>query len=432
MIHQSFFYNLHKFAFAQEKSNNMLERLSAYFERIGVATTASSNYAIANLIVAAFVVAFLLNQIFKRISIGVFHRLAKRTTSDFDDILLEKRVPHNLANLITLLFLLWVLLSFFQSNEAIQWTVKVVEALLTFNFIIILRGILNSFKVVLSRVPLLKDKPIDSYVQVLMIFLWFIGSIIVLSILTGKSVGTFLTALGALSAVLLLIFKDTILGFVASIQISVNDTVRIGDWITMKNMGADGDVIAINLSSVQVQNFDKTITTIPTYKLLSDPFINWRGMSESQGRRLKRVLYIQAATVRFLSDEESKELQKVERLRPYVQEKEVEIKSENQEKAVDKSLLINGRNFTNIGLFRQYISRYLEEHPQINHEMTTMCRQLAPTPQGIPLEVYAFISDKRWTAYEGIASDIFDHLLAAAPYFKLALFEFKGSTIAKL
>lgn len=432
MIHQSFFYNLHKFAFAQEKSNNMLERLSAYFERIGVATTASSNYAIANLIVAAFVVAFLLNQIFKRISIGVFHRLAKRTTSDFDDILLEKRVPHNLANLITLLFLLWVLLSFFQSNEAIQWTVKVVEALLTFNFIIILRGILNSFKVVLSRVPLLKDKPIDSYLQVLMIFLWFIGSIIVLSILTGKSVGTFLTALGALSAVLLLIFKDTILGFVASIQISVNDTVRIGDWITMKNMGADGDVIAINLSSVQVQNFDKTITTIPTYKLLSDPFINWRGMSESQGRRLKRVLYIQAATVRFLSDEESKELQKVERLRPYVQEKEVEIKSENQEKAVDKSLLINGRNFTNIGLFRQYISRYLEEHPQINHEMTTMCRQLAPTPQGIPLEVYAFISDKRWTAYEGIASDIFDHLLAAAPYFKLALFEFKGSTIAKL
>lgn len=432
MIHQSFFYNLHKFAFAQEKSNNMLERLSAYFERIGVATTASSNYAIASLIVAAFVVAFLLNQIFKRISIGVFHRLAKRTTSDFDDILLEKRVPHNLANLITLLFLLWVLLSFFQSNEAIQWTVKVVEALLTFNFIIILRGILNSFKVVLSRVPLLKDKPIDSYVQVLMIFLWFIGSIIVLSILTGKSVGTFLTALGALSAVLLLIFKDTILGFVASIQISVNDTVRIGDWITMKNMGADGDVIAINLSSVQVQNFDKTITTIPTYKLLSDPFINWRGMSESQGRRLKRVLYIQAATVRFLSDEESKELQKVERLRPYVQEKEVEIKSENQEKAVDKSLLINGRNFTNIGLFRQYISRYLEEHPQINHEMTTMCRQLAPTPQGIPLEVYAFISDKRWTAYEGIASDIFDHLLAAAPYFKLALFEFKGSTIAKL
>lgn len=432
MIHQSFFYNLHKFAFAQEKSNSMLERLSAYFERIGVATTASSNYAIASLIVAAFVVAFLLNQIFKRISIGVFHRLAKRTTSDFDNILLEKRVPHNLANLITLLFLLWVLLSFFQSNEAIQWTVKVVEALLTFNFIIILRGILNSFKVVLSRVPLLKDKPIDSYVQVLMIFLWFIGSIIVLSILTGKSVGTFLTALGALSAVLLLIFKDTILGFVASIQISVNDTVRIGDWITMKNMGADGDVIAINLSSVQVQNFDKTITTIPTYKLLSDPFINWRGMSESQGRRLKRVLYIQAATVRFLSDEELKELQKVERLRPYVQEKEVEIKTENQEKAVDKSLLINGRNFTNIGLFRQYISRYLEEHPQINHEMTTMCRQLAPTPQGIPLEVYAFISDKRWAAYEGIASDIFDHLLAAAPYFKLALFEFKGSTTAKL
>jgi miniconductance mechanosensitive channel len=200
----------------------------------------------------------------------------------------------------------------------------------------------------------------------------------------------------------------------------------------MKNMGADGDVIAINLSSVQVQNFDKTITTIPTYKLLSDPFINWRGMSESQGRRLKRMLYIQVATVRFLTDEELNELQKVERLRPYLQEKDVEIKSDNEQKAVDKSLLINGRNFTNIGLFRQYISRYLEEHPQINHEMTTMCRQLAPTPQGIPLEVYAFISDKRWEVYEGIAADIFDHLLAAAPYFNLALFEFKGGALAKL
>lgn len=407
----------------------MLERLSDYFERIGVSVTASNSFALASLIVGTFVVAFLLNQIFKRIITGAFRRLAQRTTSDFDDILLEKRVPHNIANLITLLFLLWVLLSFFRSNEAIQWTVKVLEAVLTFNFIIILRGILNSFKVVLSRVPLLKDKPIDSYVQVLMIFLWFIGSIIVLSILTGKSVGTFLTALGALSAVLLLIFKDTILGFVASIQISVNDTVRLGDWITMKNMGADGDVIAINLSSLQVQNFDKTITTIPTYRLLSDPFTNWRGMSEAKGRRLKRVLYIQAATVRFLNDDELDTLFKVERLRPYLEKKSNEIKKENQEKAVDKSLLINGRNLTNIGLFRNYIARFLEEHPQINKEMTSMCRQLAPTSQGIPLEVYAFISDKRWEAYEGIASDIFDHLLAAAPYFKLALFEFEGRAV---
>ena len=410
----------------------MLERLSAYFERLGVESTTSNGYAIASLVVAAFIGAFLLNQIFKKIIIGVFRRLAKRTTTHFDDVLLEKRVPHNVANLITLLFLLWALLSFLESNEALKWTIKFIEAALTINFIVILRGILNSFKVVLGRVPVLKDKPIDSYTQVLMIFLWFVGGIIVLSILTGKSVGTFLTTLGALSAVLLLIFKDTILGFVASIQISVNDTVRIGDWITMKNMAADGDVIAINLSSVQVQNFDKTITTIPTYKLLSDPFVNWRGMSESQGRRLKRVLYIQAATVRFLSDDELEELLKVERLRPYLDEKKVEIKSDNQEKAVDKSLLINGRNFTNIGLFRQYIANYLEEHPQINKEMTTMCRQLAPTPQGIPLEVYAFISDKRWHIYEGIASDIFDHLLAAAPYFKLALFEFKGGAIAKL
>ncbi len=232
-----------------------------------------------------------------------------------------------------------------------------------------------------------------------------------------------MTTLGALSAVLILIFKETILGFVASIQISVNDTIRIGDWITMRNMDADGDVIAINLSSVRVQNFDKTITTIPTHKLITDAYVNWRGMSEADGRRLKRQLLVKASSIRFLEEETVNKLAKVERLKGFIDERDIEIKTQNKSKNVDKSLLINGRNFTNIGLFRNYIQKYLEEHPQINQNMTVMCRQLAPTSQGVPLEIYAFISDKTWVNYEGIASDIFDHLLAAAPYFDLELYE---------
>ncbi len=256
-----------------------------------------------------------------------------------------------------------------------------------------------------------------------MIFLWFIGAILILSVLTGRDIGSFLTTLGALSAVLLFVFKDTILGFVASVQITVNDTVRIGDWISMPNSNADGDVIAISLSTVQVQNFDKTITSIPTYKLISDSFINWRGMSESAGRRIKKSLLIKISSIRFLEAEELVELKKIDRISAFIKERQKEIEDSNSEKNIDKSLLINGRNFTNLGLFRYYAQSYLKSHEQINQNMTVMCRQLAPTAQGIPLEIYAFSKDKEWINYEHISSDLFDHLLAAIPYFHLKCFE---------
>jgi miniconductance mechanosensitive channel len=268
-----------------------------------------------------------------------------------------------------------------------------------------------------------KDKPLDSYLQVFMIFLWFVGGILILSVLTGKDIGSFLTTLGALSAVLLFVFKDTILGFVASVQITVNDTVRIGDWISMPNSNADGDVIAISLSTVQVQNFDKTITSIPTYKLISDSFINWRGMSESPGRRIKKSLLIKTTSIRFLEADEIADLKKIDRIAPFISQREKEIDAANSSKKTDKSLLINGRNFTNLGLFRQYTQVYLQSHDQINQNMTVMCRQLAPTAQGIPLEIYAFSKDKVWTNYEHISSDIFDHLLASISFFDLECFE---------
>jgi miniconductance mechanosensitive channel len=257
-----------------------------------------------------------------------------------------------------------------------------------------------------------------------MILLWFVGGILILSLLTGKEIGAFLTGLGALSAVLLFVFKDTILGFVASVQITVNDTVRIGDWITMRNNDADGDVISISLSTVRVQNFDKTITSIPTYKLISDSFVNWRGMSESQGRRIKRALLIKVNSIRFLTSEEIVAIEKIERLKDFIQQRKNEIEQFNNTQKADKTLLINGRNMTNLGLFRRYVETYLEQHEKINTQMTIMCRQLAPSPQGIPLEIYSFSKEKDWKTYEHIQADLFDHFLAATQYFHLECFEY--------
>ncbi|RKN03119.1 mechanosensitive ion channel family protein, partial [Aquimarina sp. AD1] len=287
----------------------------------------------------------------------------------------------------------------------------------------IVRSVLRTFRDFLKSLESFKDKPIDSYVQVFMIIVWAIGGIFIFSSVTGKSIWTFLTALGAMSAVILLIFKDTILGFVASIQVAVNDTVRIGDWITMDKYGADGDVVEINLSSVKVQNFDKTITTIPTYHLTSESFRNWRGMMDSGGRRIKRALLIKASSIKFLSKNDIDRLKKIELITDYLEDSQNKIEFYNAENNINKEVLVNGRNLSNMGVFRRYVESYLENHPYVNNNMTIMSRQLAPTSQGIPLEIYAFSNDKIWKNYEKIVADIFDHLLSTISYFDLEIFE---------
>ena len=303
-------------------------------------------------------------------------------------------------------------------------TIIILKVLVTIILVVLIRRILNSIKDYLKTLSNFKDKPIDSYIQVVMIFVWFIGTMVIFSIISGNDISTFLATLGALSAVILLIFKDTLLGFVASIQVTVNDTVRIGDWITMKSYNADGDVIEINLSTVKVQNFDKTITSIPTYKLVSDSFINWRGMSDSGGRRIKRAILIKVSSIKFLDNNDLAELEKIQIISKYIGKRKQLIEKENKENGVNKSLLVNGRNITNIGLFRQYALAYLKDHPKVSKLLTIMVRQLAPTPEGVPIEIYVFVSDKRWVNYEEIMSDIFDHLLAAIPSFQLECFEY--------
>ena len=361
----------------------------------------------------------------RKVIMSFFIQISAKTKSKFDDILIKNKVPKILSNLpVLFLYYETIPILFYDFSENLAAFIQnIAEALLIVLIIALIRVILKSVNDYLKTLASFKDKPLDSYVQVFMIFLWFIGGILILSVLTGKDIGSFLTTLGALSAVLLFVFKDTILGFVASVQITVNDTVRIGDWISMPNSNADGDVISISLSTVQVQNFDKTITSIPTYKLISDSFINWRGMNESSGRRIKKSLLIKTTSIRFLSSKEISDLKKIDRISSFIVKREKEIEIANSVKKTDKSLLINGRNFTNLGLFRQYTQVYLQTHDQINQKMTVMCRQLTPTAQGIPLEIYAFSKDKIWVNYEHISSDIFDHLLAAIPYFHLECFE---------
>ena len=382
---------------------------------------------ILNIFLVSILILFsviVINFISKKIIINFLEKLSKRSKTDFDNFLIANNIQIYLARLVPVFYIYWIIPFWLENFQTVLvYALLVLKIYFIFLLVSIIRNFLNATKDFFRTFDSLKGKPIESFVQVAMLLVWFTAIVLIFSIITGTQVSTFLTAMGALSAVIMLIFKDTILGFVASIQLSSNDLIRIGDWVTMKKFGADGDVIEINLNSVKIQNFDKTITTIPTYKLISDSFTNWRGMSDSDGRRIKRALLIKGSSIRFIKKEEVSKLKNIKLLSKYIAETETEIENHNFKLEVPLDDAINGRNLTNIGLFRKYIEEYLIANKLINNEMTVMCRQLSPTSQGVPLEIYAFISDKEWKSYENIVSDIFDHLLASLKTFDLELFE---------
>ena len=393
------------------------DQIIDFLNKYGVPGGLSSLLASGLIFIGIIAIVVLINFIGRKIILSFFKRIAKSTSTPFDDLLIKNKIPRLLSYVPSLFFLFWVI-PLYNVDLLI-----ILEALTIVLFIVTVKSVLGAVKDYFKLSSSLKHIPIDSYIQVVMLFLWFIGIILILSVLTGREIGTFLASLGALSAIIILVFRDTILGFVSSIQITVNDTVRIGDWITMKGSDADGTVIEVNLSTVKVQNFDNTITTIPTYKLVSDSFINWRGMEESNGRRIKRSLLIKPSSVRFLKNNDIEILEKVNLISEYIRLRSSEINEYNSNNKVDKSLLLNGRNLTNIGVFRVYIEEYLKAHPMTNEELTLMCRQLEPTSQGIPIQIYTFSKDKEWTKYEALTSDIFDHLLSSVKYFDLECFE---------
>ncbi|SFT03253.1 miniconductance mechanosensitive channel [Zhouia amylolytica] len=376
-----------------------------------------------NLVVIT-IVLLAIDYALKYFIIGLFKKFSDKTKTSYDDYLVKSNFPKYIAHLVPFIIIRNIIPVAIQDFP--HWEENLIKATDVYLIILIVwifRSLVKTTKNYLSQIENFKDKPLESYAQIVVLFIWFIGFIFIFSELADKSVIEFLAALGAASAVLLLVFRDTILGFVSSIQVSVNDMVRIGDWITQEKYGADGNVTEISLTTVKVQNFDNTITTIPTYALISDSFKNWRGMQNSGGRRIKRALYIKQNSVKFLSVEDLDRYAKIQMVTQYIEHRQKDIDKYNQENNFDKSLIVNGRNQTNLGIFRKYCDTYLNNHPAVNKDMMIMTRHLAPSPQGVPLEIYAFSSDKRWINYEHIMADIFEHLIAAAKYFDLELYE---------
>jgi len=404
-------------------------RIYDYLVTAGLSEDWSAIINMLVLLVGILLLLFLFDFILRKIFLGIFVRLSKKSKTHFDDLLVKNKAPRNIAHIIPVVLVYKAIPAIFRDFPTAENIIlKGIEVFGVVLFLWVIRSLLHTIKDYFKTLPSLKDKPIDSYIQVFMMFSWAIGLFYAFSIITGVELWKFLTALGTASAVIILVFKDTIMGFVASIQVSINDMVRIGDWISFDKYGADGDVIEINLATVKVQNWDKTITTIPTYALISDSFKNWRGMMDSGGRRIKRALIIKQESIHFLTKDDIESLKKIEMITEYLENRDQAIESFNTDNQIDKSVLINGKNLTNVGVFRKYMDNYIHQHSGINKDMTIMVRQLAPTAQGLPIEVYAFSSDKRWANYEYIMADIFDHLLAAIPYFNLEGFELPSST----
>lgn len=383
--------------------------------------------------IVVWIVVYFLDIVFRKLIIETFKALSNKTVSTFDDYLVKSNFPRYIAHVLPLGIVHNLIPIIFIESPLITNLLLVITKVLTVILLIyIFRSILRTTRNYLQGTERFRDKPMESYVQVIMIFTWGVGIFYIIQMLTGFSLIS-LTTLGAASAVILLIFKDTILGFVASIQVAVNDIVRIGDWITFSKFGADGYVTEINLATVRVQNWDNTYTTIPTYSLISDSFQNWRGMQESDGRRIKRSIYIKQSSIKFLSSEDIEKFKKIQLIKPYLEHREKEVSKFNTQNEADKELLINGRNQTNLGVFRHYADAYLNENPIINKDLFLMVRHLAPTDKGIPIEIFCFSKDKRWVTYENVQADIFDHLLAAIPYFDLEVFELPtGKDIQRL
>ena len=372
------------------------------------------------------VVAWVTHFVARHILLKIVNRITERTKATWDDTLRDQRFFHHLASaapLLVIYFGIYVVPDVVPAlADAAQ---RIVLSILTIMVAIAVGSFLSGVNdIYVAEYEHARSRPIKGYLQIITLILWIAAIITVLSLLMGRSPVVFLSGLGALTAVLLLVFRTTILSLVASVQIATNDMVRVGDWISMPQLEADGDVIDIALHTVKVQNWDKTITTIPTYKLVEDSFKNWRGMSESGGRRMKRSLSIDLNTVRFLTDEEIEELSHYELLADYMADKQQQLADYHGMLAeLPDGARPTHRALTNVGTFRAYMLAYLRAHPGIHQDMTLLVRQLASGPEGLPLEIYCFSNDTAWAHYEGLQADLFDHFLAIAPRFGLRLFQ---------
>ena len=346
--------------------------------------------------------------------------LIKRSATQWDDILLRRQVFHRLAHIIPVLVLFYFTALLPAYAAPLE---RLLSAVIAWLVVLVIGALLNAGHDIFEHTEFARRLGLKSFLQVVKLVLYILGLIIAVSLLMGRSPWVLLSGVGALTAVLLLIFRDTLLSFVASLQISSNDLMRVGDWIEVPDFDADGDVIDIALHTIKVQNWDKTITMIPTHKLLETSFKNWRGMSQSGGRRIKRPIAINVSSIRLCDEKMLERFEKFDYISDYIHQKRDEMARYNQERGVNTGELINGRRLTNVGTFRAYVEGYLRHHPHIRQDMTLMVRQLSPGSQGLPIEIYAFTNDTRWERYEAIQADIFDHILAVVPEFGLSVFQ---------
>ena len=375
-------------------------------------------------IILVLLIAYIADRLTKKILLGFLHRFIDQTKNTWDDIMLRKGVFNRVVHIVPAIIIYYASHFIFKENTAVLSFIKSIFYIyLIILSLFIFDSFINSLHEIYKQFPFSKNRPIKGYIQVVKIFLYFIGTILILSILLNKSPVYFLSGLGALTAVLLFVFKDTILGFVSSIQLSANKMLKIGDWIAMPNHNANGTVMEISLNTVKVQNWNKTISTIPTYALISESFSNWRGMEESGGRRIKRSINVDMKSIKFCTAEMIEKFKKFQLLKDYVVSKEEELEKYNTKLNIDNSVLVNGRRTTNIGIFRKYVEQYLHNHQMIHDEMTFLVRQLQPTEKGLPIEIYVFSKDQEWANYESIQSDIFDHILASIGEFELRIFQ---------
>ena len=402
----------------------MLEQIQLWMQNQGISEQLAYGLSVLTAFIAILLVSSVITWIARRLILASVRSLIRRSENKWDDILVEKNVFGWLAHLAPAMVIYWGVKWIIVQQDAL---VLVVQKLALIYMILVgfatVGALLNTLLEAYQRTPVSRRRPIKGYVQLTKIGLGILCGIFVVSALLDQSPWGLLSLLGGLTAILLLVFKDTILGFVASVQLVSHDMVAKGDWVSIPKYGADGDVLDISIHTVKVQNWDKTISTIPTQALISDSFTNWRGMTESGGRRIKRSLCIDMNSVRFCDDEMLKKFGRIDCLKDYIRTKTEELDRYNKEHGIDTSLLVNGRRMTNLGTFRTYVAEYLKRHPKIHNEMTFLVRHLAPTSDGLPIEIYVFSNDQRWANYEAVQADIFDHILAVLPEFGLRVFQ---------
>ena len=370
-------------------------------------------------------IAFGLDAICRLVLLRLVAALVKRTRVTWDDILFDRRVMVHLSRMVAPVVLSLLLPAAFAGVEslALTFVLRVCDIFILLAFLNFVNALLKAIYTVYSAKEQFRDRPLKGLLQTVQVALWFVGGIVVIAILLDKSPLSLLAGLGASAAILMLIFKDSIMGVVSGVQLSANDMLKVGDWIAMPKYGADGTVIEVTLNTVKVRNWDNTITTIPPYLLVSDSFQNWRGMQESGGRRVKRSVYIDMNSVRFCTPDMLEKYRKIKLLADYIDRTEQVVAEYNAAQGIDNSVLVNGRRQTNLGVFRAYLNAYLRNLPDVNPDMTLLVRHLQPTDHGIPIELYFFTRTTQWVPYEQVQADVFDHLLAIVPEFGLRVFQ---------